>query len=208
MTEPAAPESGRRPDRAFFARLNALDYAALRWIQAHRRPALTRILFGLSWSGSAIGWMAVCVALALWGVFSPAQRSAAAALLAAAAASGSAAVAGNLLKRAFRRPRPWLTLPDLRPHARPMERWSFPSSHAATGFAFVTVLFGVGHPLALPVALWAGLVTLSRPYLALHYLTDVLAGVALGVAIGAPFARLAWPALSEWLVGGPFTWFD
>ena len=38
----------------------------------------------------------------------------------------------------------------------------------------------------MPLYALAGAVCLTRPYLGMHYPSDVLAGAALGIAIGAP----------------------
>jgi undecaprenyl-diphosphatase len=108
---------------------------------------------------------------------------------------GLAALLGNagshllvqILKRAVARPRPCdpagrpLALVDL-PDAH-----SFPSGHAAAATAVAGVV-ALAHPLTAPLALpLAGLVAYSRVALRVHHLSDVLAGVALGLggAVGA-----------------------
>lgn len=60
---------------------------------------------------------------------------------------------------------------------------SFPSGHAtATGGFFSTVAIRLRKPLAIVLcALFVLLVMLSRLYLGVHYPTDVLAGLAIGV---------------------------
>ena len=93
------------------------------------------------------------------------------------------------VKLAVRRVRPQLDgLPPLSPV---VSRLSFPSAHATTSFAAARAY----RKLAPPVALDAAAVAfgLSRPYLGVHYPSDVLAGIALGTAIGA--------AASPWVRG-------
>jgi membrane-associated phospholipid phosphatase len=83
------------------------------------------------------------------------------------------------LKFAVRRPRP--ALEGLPPLAGTLSGLSYPSAHAATSFAAARMLSP-----ALPAApLYAVAVALSvsRPYLGLHYPSDIVAGALLGAAI-------------------------
>jgi membrane-associated phospholipid phosphatase len=89
------------------------------------------------------------------------------------------------IKVAVRRRRPQLDgLPPLTPT---VSRWSFPSAHATTSFAAAGAYSGL-LPVA-PLYATATAFALSRPYLGVHYPSDVLAGAVLGCAI----AEL-WPA--------------
>ena len=89
-------------------------------------------------------------------------------------------VANTLVKGAIRRARPLLEeLPALTPT---LSGRSYPSAHASTSFAGAHALSGA-LPSA-PLYLAATAMAISRPYLGVHYPTDVLAGAALGVAIG------------------------
>lgn len=101
---------------------------------------------------------------------------------------GFVALAGNVfshllvqvLKRAVARPRPCdangaplalIALPD---------PFSFPSGHSAAAFA-VALPVAFAHAWLAPVVLGiATMVALSRVTLRVHYLSDVMAGIALG----------------------------
>ncbi len=95
---------------------------------------------------------------------------------------------GNLLKMLIARPRPCQTLEGVRLLLLCPSSFSLPSSHAITSFAFATPLLVLTRPF-LPLSwrlvplLLAGAIAFSRPYLGLHYPSDVLAGAALGAAM-------------------------
>lgn len=62
---------------------------------------------------------------------------------------------------------------------------SFPSGHAARAVMLAVVVLGIG-PLGLGLLLliWAPLVGMARVAMGVHYLSDVLAGMVLGLLIG------------------------
>lgn len=88
------------------------------------------------------------------------------------------------VKVAVRRRRPELA--GLPPLTKTVSRLSFPSAHATTSFAACRAFRGLVPPAVLYGA--AGLFALSRPYLGVHYPSDVVAGAILGTAVGE-----AWP---------------
>jgi undecaprenyl-diphosphatase len=69
--------------------------------------------------------------------------------------------------------------------------YSFPSGHATTSFATAMVVAILVPRLRWPALAVATLVAVSRPYLGVHFWLDVLAGAALGSAIGAAIALTA-----------------
>lgn len=99
----------------------------------------------------------------------------------------------QIAKAAVERPRPGHGLIDV-------EGFGFPSGHAAQSIAYVAVavalsrlVTGAGARVAMVVAgvVIAALVGLSRVYLQVHYLSDVTAGWALGLAIFSLLASIA-----------------
>ena len=83
------------------------------------------------------------------------------------------------VKLAARRPRPELA--GLPPLTSTVSRLSFPSAHATTSFAAARAYRGLVPAPALYAA--AVLLAASRPYLGVHYPSDVLAGALLGTAV-------------------------
>lgn len=100
-------------------------------------------------------------------------------------ARGTAAVAATeaasqMIKRRVRRSRP--TLVGLPPLAATPSRFSFPSAHTASACA-ATGAF----PSTIPRPVLAGgaiVMALSRPYLGVHYPSDVVAGALVGALAG------------------------
>jgi undecaprenyl-diphosphatase len=96
--------------------------------------------------------------------------------------------ANFVVKLAVRRQRPKLR--RLPPLAGAPSQLSFPSAHAASSFAGATAMGRVSPGARVPLYALAATICLTRPYLGMHYPSDVLGGVALGLLIG----RL-WPGV-------------
>lgn len=140
---------------------------------------------GLSHFGEhALGWFALAGAGA---AVSAARGRTVAPWLELGVSAFSAHAASVVLKRVVRRRRP--SDPRIRVGVSTPSRLSFPSSHATSTAAALTSLgriTGSRLPLAgVPVMM------ASRLVLGVHYPTDVLAGVALGVATEKTVHRTA-----------------
>jgi membrane-associated phospholipid phosphatase len=120
-------------------------------------------------------WVVLGVALAL---IDPAQREA----WLICAALGPIAIALNYcVKLLVRRPRP--VLDSLPPLGGAPSSLSFPSAHAFSSFAVATAMFRVD-PATAGAFVVAFALALGRPYLGMHYPSDVLAGAVLGIVLG------------------------
>jgi len=102
--------------------------------------------------------------------------------------TGTVAVAyaaNQAIKLAVRRPRPHLA--ELPPLIATPTQLSFPSAHATSSVAAARAFAGL-----LPAGpLWLAALGMaaSRVYLGVHYPSDIVAGMALGAAIGTVGAR-------------------
>lgn len=149
-----------------------LDVAAFRAANRDRGPAADRFFTGVTEFGSI--WAAAAAALVLAAA---GHRRAA---LRGFAAAAAAWLAGQGLKKAFLRPRPYEAFDDVRLLAHPPRATSWPSSHPAVLLAFLT---GAGAPAAitalLPLAVGA-----SRSHVGVHFPSDVVGGLLIGRAVG------------------------
>jgi membrane-associated phospholipid phosphatase len=98
------------------------------------------------------------------------------------AALGPVGIALNyLVKLVVRRPRP--VLEGLPPLGGAPSSLSFPSAHATSSFAVATAMTRI-EPLGALAFVLAFALALGRPYLGMHYPSDVLVGAVIGVALG------------------------
>ncbi|MGE5128765.1 MAG: phosphatase PAP2 family protein [Sphingomonadaceae bacterium] len=169
-----------------------LDRTALAWAHAHAAPFLTTMMLGLSLSGGPSATSVYASVLIVAFLSARWVREA----VAIAAIIYGGMLLNVVVKHAFGRARPTVEHPVIA-----LATYSFPSGHAAAS----TIFGGLLGILALRSAareahkafallaaiLWIGAVCTSRVYLGVHYLTDVLGGVAEGIA---------WLALSTLLL--------
>ncbi len=146
--------------------------------RAHSR-ALERAAVAYSRLGEhGAGW----VALGLGGALTQPRRRAE--WLRGVRIVAASYAANQAVKFVVRRPRP--ELPGLPPLSRTITRLSFPSAHTTTAFAGARAYSGLAP--AGPLYAAAALTALTRPYLGVHYPSDVIAGAVLGTLTAE-----AWP---------------
>jgi undecaprenyl-diphosphatase len=86
------------------------------------------------------------------------------------------------VKHLIKRDRPCKAVSGVYPRISPSDLFSFPSGHTAAAFLIAT-LIGYSFPvLWAPAFIWALLVGVSRIYLGVHYPSDILAGLFIGVS--------------------------
>ena len=103
----------------------------------------------------------------------------------AAAAIGVMLFGELLIKHIVARPRPFVVNGAIDLIIKAPSGFSFPSSHAAVCFAVATAIFLFHKRLGIIAYIYAALVAFSRMYLYVHYPSDILGGIALGIACGA-----------------------
>jgi hypothetical protein len=99
---------------------------------------------------------------------------------------------------------PGLSIPIPLSSAFEAKGGSFPSDHLTLAFALVTGVFLASRPVGLALGAYT-LVMVAGPriYLGIHWATDIIGGVLLGIALVAAFNR---PALREPMTRRVFSW--
>ena len=166
--------------KAVWDQIQSNDHRLMRRVHRWRAPRWFRILMIVTTRmGDGWLWYALGLILLLYG----GDRR----FLALGAGALSAAV-GIFLFRTIkgfnRRQRPCEIEPHCWASILPPDKYSFPSGHSITAFA-VALSIGLFYPdLQAPLLTVAFLIASSRIILGMHFLSDVLAGSAIGAALG------------------------
>jgi len=175
-------------------RLERLDRRLLRQLRTrYHAPEAERLMKAL---GAAGEWGAVWVAIGLGGAAVDAERRRR--WLRAAAVAPAAVGVNFVVKVVVRRPRPRLR--RLPPLANAPTELSFPSAHATSSVAGATAMGRVAPEARIPLYGLAAAICLTRPYLGMHYPSDVLGGAALGLALGGAWRGLGGKGIEERLI--------
>jgi len=153
----------------------------------HWHPPKWLRLWMLSATRCGDGWLwyALGLAVALGG-----GRERFHALLASTLAVATGIAMFVTLKHVFRRERPCGLEPHCWAQLLPPDQFSFPSGHTITAFTIMASLGGF-YPELLPGLLFCAIsIAASRVVLGMHFLSDVIAGAAIGVTLGALAAAL------------------
>jgi undecaprenyl-diphosphatase len=93
-------------------------------------------------------------------------------------------IIGSIIKKSFRRKRPFQSMEKFPSLVFSPVNDSFPSLHAGATTAFFVALLLLHHPWSIWAGIWATIVIFSRLYLGVHYLSDLFGGVILGIFCG------------------------
>jgi membrane-associated phospholipid phosphatase len=154
------------------------DLALLRLMRTRgHAPAAERTAKAIAAAGE---WGAVWAAIGLSAAtFDPPRRSR---WLGAAALAPAAIGLNFAVKLAVRRQRP--KLDGLPPLGGAPTSLSFPSAHATASFASAAAMSRIAPGRGPLLYAGAAVMGLTRPYLGMHYPSDVIAGAALGTVLG------------------------
>ncbi len=165
--------------------ITRLDFSVLYWIQDHLRCGFLDFLMPkITFLGNAgLIWLLAAAIL----ILTPKYRRVGIFLLAGLAAG---VLVGNVaMKHLFARPRPCWLDPSIRLLVSVPTDFSFPSGHTLASVTSATILTRADRRFGAVAIPLAALIAFSRLYLFVHFPTDVLASVVLGVLIGGILSR-------------------
>ncbi len=169
--------------------MNAFEIGILNAIQNLRAPALDTFMSLVTRLGDGgIFWILLTL---LFLIFPKTRRLGAAC---AAALLIDVVICNGIIKPLVARTRPYDVNTAIVLLVPKPSDYSFPSGHSAASFTVVGALYFRRSKLWIPAAALATIIAASRLYLYIHYPTDVLAGIVLGIIFGFLGVRAAdWP---------------
>lgn len=87
----------------------------------------------------------------------------------------------GILKNIFTRERPFVGFEEFKLLIEQPLSYSFPSGHTSSSFAVATIVYIYAKRFRTPIILLASLIAFSRLYLFVHYPSDILGGILLGI---------------------------
>lgn len=157
-----------------------IELKILDWFQTLHTPVLDKFMTSVTKLGNAgIFWIILTVLFLLI----PKMRKTG--VVMAAALIIDLLLCNVLLKNFVARTRPYDVNTVIQLLVAKLRDYSFPSGHTAASFASATALYFAGEKkLWKPALVLACLIAVSRLYLYVHYPTDVLGGVVIGIIAG------------------------
>ena len=147
--------------------------AMLRWFRSH--GTAKNVLF---WVSKAAVWAVygVYLGLLVWMAYHTMWTQ----LLPAALVPAAAFLVGTALRKGINRPRPYTKYGEEPLFPKDQPGCSMPSRHCFSVAAIAVAAWYVLPPAALLLAALAVLIAVSRVLCGVHYISDVLAGLAFG----------------------------
>ncbi|MGZ3807190.1 MAG: phosphatase PAP2 family protein [Bacteriovorax sp.] len=167
-----------------FSQINEIDRKVTLAVKKWRNDFMTTFMRAFTESARGYAWAIYALALNLLAMGNRNLFVNQTALLRAMFGPLLGWGVGNIFKKLIKRKRPFQSLDDFLALTHSPINDSFPSLHALTSTSFFAGLFLYHHPFAPWVLVWALMVGFSRLYLGVHYLSDLLGGIFLGVLCG------------------------
>lgn len=157
--------------------MNQLEVSILLWIQENLRGALDGFWVFITHLGDAgYLWIAIGVALLLFKKTRPVGIAVLLALLI------NLCITNIALKNIIARPRPFNVSTELVTLIKHPSSFSFPSGHTSGSFTAALVLYHLlPRKAGVPAMILATMIAFSRMYIGVHYPTDVIGGIVVGI---------------------------
>lgn len=157
-----------------------LDHTVLLYIITHfRSDLLTSVMYVVTSLGNGgMIWITLTLCLLVK------QKTRRCGIAMAAALLVGVILGEGLIKHIICRSRPFAQFSDITALITPPVTYSFPSGHTLSSFAAATVCFAFFHRAGILAYCLAALIAFSRLYLGVHFPSDVLASMLLGLVIG------------------------
>lgn len=153
------------------------EISILLWIQENLRGILDGFWITVTSLGDG-GWFWIVIGILL--LWFKKTRTAGITLLTALLLN--MCMTNLTLKDFFARPRPYMVSPELVTLIPPLSSYSFPSGHTSVSFSAALVLYRMlPKKVGIPSVILAVMIGFSRLYVGVHFPTDVLGGIAVGV---------------------------
>lgn len=157
--------------------INLIDISILRFIREYfSSPLMDSIMIFITNLGNR-GFIWIIIGIIL--LISKKYRKIGLAMLIALAVTSL--IGEVFIKNIIQRPRAFTTFPDIEIIIKAPLSYSFPSGHTASSFAAAVVLGYYIKNWKYLFYFFAALVAFSRLYLFVHYPSDIIGGIALGV---------------------------
>lgn len=165
------------------------DIAILDTIQQGVRCGIGDVFFSIITAFGDGGVLWICLGIMM--LLTKRTRTAGIVLLFALAFTSSLGVL--VIKPAVCRLRPFMLTGFEHVFISPPGGYSFPSGHTVTSAAAAVCIYKADRGIGTAAVIMAALIAYSRMYFYVHYPTDVLAGLILGVVSASLMLRLARP---------------
>ena len=158
--------------------MTGMELKILDWIQTIHTPIVDAFMCFITSLGN-VG--AIWIVLAVVLIAIPKTRKSG--IIVAAALIIDVVLCSGILKNVFRRIRPFDVNTAIQVLITKPRDFSFPSGHTSASFAAATALYlAKERKLFIPTLVLACLIAFSRMYLYVHYPTDILGGLLIGIA--------------------------
>lgn len=162
-----------------FTLIQNLDMAFIKFIYPFKWNFITKIMIFFTWLGNhGVIWLLLCLLLLL------SKKYRKLGILSLISLGICALIVNVSLKPLIQRARPFEEINGIILLIKtPLDR-SFPSGHTAASFTMVYIFFRHIRRFFLPIVITAIMISISRLYLNVHYPTDIIASIIIGLLSG------------------------